>query len=309
LIQCPLFSVIVPCFNAEKTIIATLASIQDQTCSDLEIICVDDGSTDRTRVLLADLARGDPRIQLVQNAGKGPSVARNLGAIHYAKGALVAFCDADDQWLPGKLAQLAGLFADDGIDGAFGQVGFFDRAPQDAVTFSTVPQQALTIDMLLGENPVCTMSNITLRRRVFLAGGGFDAAMIHNEDLEWLIRLVGQGACIRGTPLLQTWYRTTVGGLSTDLEAMMAGRMRAVQTAARFDVRPSGQSDAIYHRYLARRALRVQAARTEALGHVVRGLCRSPVGFMRPLRRGALTCAGAIAAAALPRTLTRSLFS
>jgi len=61
----PLFSVIVPCFNAEKTIIATLASIQDQTCSDLEIICVDDGSTDRTRVLLADLARGDPRIQLV----------------------------------------------------------------------------------------------------------------------------------------------------------------------------------------------------------------------------------------------------
>ena len=305
----PKFSVIVPCYNAEKTIFGTLSSIQDQTFTDIEIICVDDGSTDRTFVMLNDIARGDPGVKVVKNAGNGPSAARNLGVIHHAKCDLVAFCDADDQWQPDKLAQLAGLFENTTIDGAYVQIGFFEREPHDAVAFSTVPQEALTIDLLLGENPVCTMSNVALRRRVFLEGGGFDCSMVHNEDLEWLIRLVGEGACIMGMPLLQTWYRTSVGGLSTDLTAMMAGRMRAVQSAARYGVAPSGQSHAIFQRYLARRALRVSALRTEALRHAVRGLWHSPIGFLLPLHRGALTFIGALAVTALPRTLSRSLFS
>ncbi|RUS60787.1 glycosyltransferase family 2 protein [Pseudorhodobacter sp. E13] len=304
----PQFSIILPCFNSGATLPQTLASLRAQSLTDWEAICVDDGSTDDTLHIIASAAEADPRIRGLRNSGKGPSAARNLGA-QQAKADLIAFCDADDLWLPGKLAQLAQCFADPQVDGAFGQIGFFNTTPKDAQVFSSVPQGALTIQQLLGENPVCTMSNLSLRRCCFLHSGGFDLAMIHNEDLEFLIRLVGFGAQIMGLPQLQTYYRTSVGGLSTDLGAMLAGRARAIETAARFGIQPSAQSHAIHHRYLARRALRLGAARTEALRHALIGLRQSPGGFFSPRRRGVLTLAGAVAALILPRATRQSLFS
>ncbi len=304
----PTFSIIVPCYNAAATIRQTLESLRAQTFEDWEAICVDDGSTDRTVDLVLDAAMGDSRIRIGPNPGKGPSHARNFGAM-VATGEVFAFCDADDIWLPTKLAELAKTFADPDIDGAYGQIGFFQQDPSDATVFSTVPDGDLTIEVLLGENPVCTMSNIALRRTVFEQTGGFDATMVHNEDLEWLIRLVGAGARIVGLSALQTMYRTSLGGLSTDLDAMLAGRARAIETAAQFGIRPTAQSHAIHHRYLARRALRLGDARTLALRHAVTGLGHSPAGFFKPFRRGALTLVGACGALALPRNTRQSLFS
>ncbi len=271
-------------------------------------VCVDDGSTDATVDLVLNAVSCDPRIRIGPNPGKGPSHARNFGAL-VATGEDLAFCDADDIWLPTKLAELAKAFADPDIDGAYGQIGFFQQDPSDATVFSTVPDGDLTIEVLLGENPVCTMSNIALRRTVFERTGGFDATMVHNEDLEWLIRLVGAGARVVGLSTLQTMYRTSVGGLSTDLDAMLAGRTRAIETAAQFGISPTAQSHAIHHRYLARRALRLGDARTLALRHAVTGLSHSPAGFFKPFRRGALTLAGACGALALPRAARQSLFS
>ena len=304
----PMFSIILPCYNAEATIVQTLESLCAQTFGDWEAICVDDGSGDGTVDLVLKAAMDDPRIRIGSNPGKGPSQARNFGAM-IAQGAILAFCDADDIWLPSKLADLAETFTDPDIDGAYGQIGFFQKESSDATVFSTVPDGDLTIEVLLGENPVCTMSNIALRRAVFARTGGFDATMVHNEDLEWLIRLVGGGARIVGLLALQTMYRTSLGGLSTDLDAMLAGRARAIQTAARFGIRPTAQSHAIHHRYLARRALRLGDARTLALRHAITGLGHSPAGFFNPFRRGALTLAGACGALALPRTTRQSLFS
>jgi len=304
----PTFSIIVPCYNAEATIRSTLESLCAQTLEDWEAICVDDGSSDRTVNLVMAAATRDARIRIGPNPGKGPSHARNFGAL-VATGEVFAFCDADDIWLPTKLAELAKTFADPEIDGAYGQIGFFQQDPSDATVFSTVPDGDLSIEALLGENPVCTMSNITLRRTVFEQTGGFDATMVHNEDLEWLIRLVGVGARIVGLSALQTMYRTSVGGLSSDLNAMLAGRTRAIETAAQFGIRPTAQSHATHHRYLARRALRVGDARTVALRHAVAGLGHSPAGFFKPFRRGALTLAGACGALALPRAARQSLFS
>jgi glycosyltransferase involved in cell wall biosynthesis len=305
----PLFSIILPCFNAQDSILQTLASLRAQSFTDWEAICVDDGSSDATRFLIRKAAQEDPRIRLVQNTAKGPSAARNMAALSCATGAFVAFCDADDLWVPSKLEQLGETFKDRSIDGIFGRIGFFHTAPGDAKVFSTVPARDLSIDMLLGENPVCTMSNITLRRGVFERSGGFDPTMVHNEDLEWLIRLVGQGARVIGQDSLHTWYRTSVGGLSTDLDAMQAGRERALLSAAKFGVQPSGRSHAIHHRYLARRALRTDGARTEALRHAFTGFAHSPAGFLSPFRRGAMTLLGACAAPVLPRALRLSLFS
>ncbi|MFT7059757.1 MAG: glycosyltransferase involved in cell wall biosynthesis [Pseudorhodobacter sp.] len=305
----PVFSIILPCFNAEATILQTLESLIAQTLTDWEAICVDDGSTDGTAEVIRTAALRDPRIRMVRNKGKGPSQARNCGVQQHAQSALIAFCDADDLWLPSKLAQLAQTFATPKIDGVYGQIGFFQANPFDTGVFSTVPHEPLSIQQLLGENPVCTMSNFALRRSVFVASGGFDVSMVHNEDLEWLIRLVGSGARIIGVPTLQTLYRTSIGGLSTDLDAMLAGRNRAIAIAAQFGIRPSAQSHAVHHRYLARRALRLGDARTQALRHAVIGLSYSPVGFFTPLRRGGLTLVAAFGALILPRATRQSLFS
>ncbi len=318
----PKFSIILPCYNAEATIGDTLASLQAQSVTEWEAICVDDGSSDATCAKIQRAARTDPRIRLVRNSGKGPSRARNCGATEYASADLLAFCDADDLWHLQKLADLAQAFTDPAIDGAYGQIAFFRDSPKDASVFSSVPRSDLSVDMLLGENPVCTMSNMAIRRDAFLRSGGFDETMVHNEDLEWLIRVVGRTdtkarartdtkgrARIVGLPALHTYYRSSHGGLSTDLEAMLNGRARALETARALGVTASGSSHAVHHRYLARRALRLDLGRVAALRHAITGLVHSPRGFFSPFRRGALTLACAAGATVLPRALRRSLFS
>ena len=302
------FSVVIPCFNAAETITDTLASITRQTFSEWEVICVDDGSTDDTLAIVEALSALDPRVHVVRNPGKGPSDARNHGASHLARGKIVAFCDADDIWSPTKLAELAAAFADPGVDAVFGQVAFFRDTPKDATTVSTVPAGPLTIPMLMGENPVCTMSNIAIRQFMFVSTGGFDPRIVHNEDLEWLIRLVGKGAVIVGIDLCQTFYRTSSGGLSSDLEAMVQGRRAAMRTAAQFGHAPDRAAEAVHQRYLARRSLRLGQGRTSPLGHAARGLTFSPTAFFTPPRRGLLTLIGACAALLIPRALTRHLF-
>lgn len=303
------FSIVIPCFNAATTILETLESIRAQTLTDWEVICVDDGSQDYTSVSVAVAALNDPRIKLERNEGKGPSAARNFGAMIHATAPIIAFCDADDVWAQGKLADLAIGFADKSVDAIYGQIAFFNDRTADARVFSTVPNQDLTIQMLLGENPVCTMSNVAVRRTVFVDMNGFDEKIVHNEDLEWLIRLVGQGARVVGLDRLHVWYRTSTSGLSADLGAMAAARTAVTAAVMRFGVAPTPAADAIHYRYLARRALRLGQGRTVALRFAVLGILKSPGGFFDVPFRGGLTLAGAVARLFMPRALALSLFA
>ncbi len=303
------FSIVVPCFNAAATLHDTLDSFRNQSLTCWEAIFVDDESTDLTRDILRDAASGDPRIKLAYNVAKGPSTARNLGAMIFARGDIIAFCDADDVWSPTKLAELESAFRDPTVDGAYGQIAFFSNCPEDASVFSTVPESDLTIPMLLGENPACTMSNIAVRRTVFAASAGFAEGLIHNEDLEWLIRLVGGGARIVGIDSCQTYYRASPHGLSADLTNMAKSREVALLSAARFGFAPTPTANAIYLRYLARRALRLGHGRTDALKFAVQGLLVSPSGFFGSPKRGVLTMAGAILSLFLPRCLNQRIFS
>ncbi len=303
------FSIIIPCYNAVETLQATLKSIQAQTYGDWEVICVDDGSTDATMQMLLMASANDPRIHVRRNTGKGPSCARNFGAMHCATGSIIAFCDADDIWGPDKLRQLADCFADPDVDAAFGKVAFFQNDPELASTFSTVPAAPLSIPMLLGENPVCTMSNIAVRRSAFIRTGGFDETFVHNEDLDWLIRLVGTDAHVVGIDRCQTWYRTSHYGLSADLRAMQRGRDDALRTAAQFGYAPSTRSEAIFLRYLSRRALRLGQGRVLPLVFALEGMRRSPVGFFDAPKRGLATLVGALLVPVLPTRLSQHLFS
>ena len=305
----PEFSIVLPCFNAAATLGDTLDSLIGQSLTDWEAICVDDGSTDRTAALIQEYSAHDGRIRLATHPGQGPSAARNAGALHHATGQFIAFCDADDIWHPKKLVRLQQSFADPAVDAAYGRVAFFDGDRPARMRFSTVPGAALTIRMLLAENPVCTMSNLTIRRDCLAEWGGFDEKLNHNEDLDWLIRLAGNGARIIGDPELHVLYRTGSRGLSSDLYAMRSGRDVALATAAHYGVHPYRRDEAIFARYLARRALRLDDGAWTALRFTLAGLSQSPLAFLFPLRRGAATAAASIAAPLMPRAVRRALFT
>lgn len=102
----PLISVVIPCYNAERWIAATLRSVLNQDWKNLEVIVVDDGSADASAT---SVEREFPQVKLLRQKNLGVAAARNHG-IKNATGEWIAFVDADDIWLPGKLkAQWAAL--------------------------------------------------------------------------------------------------------------------------------------------------------------------------------------------------------
>jgi glycosyltransferase involved in cell wall biosynthesis len=104
----PLVSVIIPVHNGERFIRRTLVSALAQTYDPIEVVVVDDGSTDQTATIVETAAVHDNRIRLFRTQKSGVSAARNLG-ISQARGKLIAPLDADDLWHPEKIARQVGL--------------------------------------------------------------------------------------------------------------------------------------------------------------------------------------------------------
>jgi glycosyltransferase involved in cell wall biosynthesis len=97
-------SVVMPAFNSEKYISEAIESVVNQTHSDLELIVVVDGGSDRTKFLVERFSKKDARVRLVVHEfNKGVAEARNT-ALKIATGRYIAFCDSDDIWLPNKLS-------------------------------------------------------------------------------------------------------------------------------------------------------------------------------------------------------------
>jgi glycosyltransferase involved in cell wall biosynthesis len=97
--QLPRISVVIPCYNAERYIAAAIESVLAQDWPDLEVVVVDDGSKDTSAQIIRERF---PRVRLVQQANQGVATARNTG-VNASSGEWIAFLDADDLWLPGKL--------------------------------------------------------------------------------------------------------------------------------------------------------------------------------------------------------------
>lgn len=102
----PAVSVVLPLYNKERYIRRTLDSVAAQTFGDFELVIVDDGSTDSGPRIVADY--GDDRIRLIRQDNAGPGAARNTG-IRQSQAPLVAFLDADDEWVPTYLETVVGL--------------------------------------------------------------------------------------------------------------------------------------------------------------------------------------------------------
>ncbi|PRX11064.1 UNVERIFIED_ORG: glycosyl transferase family 2 [Martelella mediterranea] len=304
------FSVVIPCYNAAETIAATLNAVLDQTFFDFEVIVIDDGSTDETVAIASWFAQRSRRIRIVQQANGGPSIARNRAVFHHAEGELIAFLDADDIWPANRLNVLDKRFAEtDAPDVAYGRVAFFANSVADVETYSTVSNTPLTVANLIAENETCTMSNIVVTREAFIASGGFNANIVHGEDVEWLVRLAASGARIEGIDTVLTFYRTSRSGLSSDLAAMRFSWETALLTARRLNVALSqneiNAAEATHLRYLARRALRLESTRGTALKLALKALCLSPRAFFKQPSRGVLTLGAATVEALSPSAFKR----
>jgi glycosyltransferase involved in cell wall biosynthesis len=310
----PEFTIIIPCWNAELTLRATLDSIMAQDLQNWECIIVDDGSTDDTRYILADYCLKDQRFRTLSTLRNGPSGARNLAGLKYAKAQYLAFLDSDDIWHPNKLSRTLAAFESDSLaDGFYAQIAFFKIDPKRPETHSTVYPRLLRPIDFLRDNPVCTMSNLVIKTALFKVSNGFDQTIVHNEDVEFLVRVTARGARIAGIQECLVDYRTSVTGLSSNLKSMRAGWHRALESLQSSDFRLSpaqiAEADAGNLRYLSRRALRTGAPGFEALRLAIRGISRSPKSFFSPSWRGCMTLLGAFIAPFLPRKIRAFTFS
>ena len=123
----PQVSVIVPIYNQEKYLEQCMKSIRRQTLKDIEIICVDDGSTDRSLSMIRKMAAGDSRILILTEENAGAGVARNKGLAH-AKGEYITFLDSDDIFEPDMLEKLYDKAEKENLDVVVGRADSFDDA-------------------------------------------------------------------------------------------------------------------------------------------------------------------------------------
>jgi glycosyltransferase involved in cell wall biosynthesis len=199
----PLVSVVVPAFNAVRFLPEALASIVRQGYEPLEIVVVDDGSSDGT----GEVARASrARPVVIEQPNRGPAAARNRG-IAAAKGELIAFLDADDLWPDGKLAlQVPRLMEDASLDVVLGQIRYeaLDDRTLDGIRFDA-PEGVLT-NVNLGAG--------VFRRNVFDRVGLFDESLRFSEDQDWFLRAreLDAGIAVLGEVTLR--YRLHAGNMT-----------------------------------------------------------------------------------------------
>jgi len=182
-----LVSTIIPAYNAAPYIREALDSALTQTYKEHEIIVVDDGSTDRTPEILAEYGN---RLRVVHQPGKGSAAARNAG-VSVANGKWVCFLDADDEWLPDKLALqiegCAGTAISHTDSLCFGDsiAGEVLRSSFEPLYSGQVVRKLLVVNFI-------TMSTVMIRRDVFNEYGGFDETFVTCEDWHFWLRVCAE---------------------------------------------------------------------------------------------------------------------
>jgi len=185
----PTVSVIIPAYNRAKSIAAAVTSVSDQTFEDLEIIVVDDGSTDETRKVVESLT--DSRVRYVaHDENKGANAARNTG-VRLARGRYVAFQDSDDRWYPEKLARQMAACTSSAATVCFCAL---NRHIGPACT--KIPKSSYRIpgglndlqrQVLRGSFISC--QTLVIERELVLSVGAFDESLPRLQDWELCLRL------------------------------------------------------------------------------------------------------------------------
>ncbi|MGN6583830.1 MAG: glycosyltransferase family 2 protein [Rhizobiaceae bacterium] len=225
-IDSPTVGVVVPMYNAERTIGATLESVRSQTYSALDIIVVDDGSTDMSAAIVMEHSSRDPRIRLVHQANRGVAAARNFGVALTGAGFL-AFVDADDLWAPTKVEQQLAVLLDGGPAAGLAYCWFAMIDAEDRVySLNNQPlAEGRVLQHMCRRNFVGNGSSMMLRRAAFLAAGGFDSSLRARnaqgcEDMLMCLR-VAEHFEFRVVPQYLVGYRMTNSNMSSDVRQML----------------------------------------------------------------------------------------
>ncbi len=193
-----LVSGVVPVFNGEQHLAASLHSMLAQAYRPLEIIVVDDGSTDGTRGVVT--AFGE-RVRYLYQDKAGPAAARNAG-VAVSRGEFLAFNDADDLWHAEKLQRQMARFA--GLPSL--QISltliqnFLDLPAGDHVAAAVTPE-------LLAPKPGFAVQTMLLRRTVFDLVGPLDTRLTHSSETDWFLRARARGVVIECLPEVLTQRR------------------------------------------------------------------------------------------------------
>ena len=205
-----LVSVIVPVYNSEKTIEKAIKSVVLQTYSNLQILVVDDCSTDNTVNIIKNMAQEDSRIcYYINSKNLGVAETRNF-ACNQAKGTYIAFLDSDDEWYPEKLQlQLEYLSQFEG-DICYTAYEIVDKYKDNVYKKYMVPLQ-VSYKELLKENVICC-STVLIKKEI-LDKNPFTTEYFHEDFILWL-NLLKKGNIAIG--LQQYLTRYTKGGRSSD---------------------------------------------------------------------------------------------
>jgi glycosyltransferase involved in cell wall biosynthesis len=212
-------SVIIPVYNGAEFLAEAIASIRAQYYAPLEIIIVNDGSTDGTATLAQSLGT-DIRYFYQPNAG--PSAARNLGLIE-AKGELIAFLDADDIWPEGSLElRLAAITSSPTALGVIGHTrGLLMLPAVNGMKSEAILSDPWCLPMLVG----CGLYH----RSIFERAGNFSNTMKHSEDLDWYLRLREANLPLLNIDAVTLHYRLHGHGLTSDKNIVQRGVLHALK--------------------------------------------------------------------------------
>lgn len=209
----PSVSVVIPCYNRAPLIPRAVVSVQAQDYANVEILLVDDGSSDNTEAVVRDLIAADPRVRYFRHQRNGgEAAARNTG-IKAATGDFVAFLDSDDEWLAGKLkATVAALVAaPPSVGGVASRHLLVDDNGHETVVRDWTETDPITCLNLLAKGCGLSMGNtLVVRRSVFAAVGYCDETLPLFVDLDWLCRLTDKYQILMLPDVLAKYYKASM---------------------------------------------------------------------------------------------------
>jgi glycosyltransferase involved in cell wall biosynthesis len=222
----PLVSVAMPAYNAERYLARAVESVLRQSLADLELLIVDDGSSDGTVPLAESFAARDARIRVLTQRNAGPGPARNL-AFGAAAGRFFAFLDSDDEWDETFLEDNVGVLlhrpdVDIVIGNARNRGGPRDGEPCRPRRRDGQP---ITLSEILADETSLFIMAV-FRREVTDAIGGFDPAIFTNEEYEMWIRAALAGFTFARHTAPLGWYSCRPDSLSASDSRMLRGILR-----------------------------------------------------------------------------------
>ena len=224
----PLVSVVIPMFEATAFIEDALASVAAQDHPAVEVIAVDDGSTDDSAARARAVARRlGLRLEVLHQPNQGPAVARNL-ALTRARGDYVTFLDADDRMAEGRLSfGVAHLQAHPEVDGVIGtHVNLTDPGIEPPEWLAKLPPPA--------RSPHYLVLTVLARPELFARVGGFDPAYAFaGEDTEWYLRAKTCGAVLDLVDRHMLWRRIHGANLTYQIEDLDRALFRLLRDRAR----------------------------------------------------------------------------